>query len=370
MQRTDQTLMEQMKISSREIRQRKKLIGFGPGDIQALRALKTRVADSIEVVVDTFYEYILGVDEMDRLIGDADSLVRLKNYQRQYILTLFEGEYGEEYVHSRLRVGMVHRRIGLDPKYYVSAVHRLKTILNEVVVQGAGKECKDCQSSSASLDKIIMFDLCLIVDTYIQSLMEDASHSRHQLSEHIQSLEETVARRTRTLADQARHDGLTGLLNQHAFYQELKREVIRSNRLNHPLVLLYFDLDKFKKLNDTRGHKAGDEVLKKVAESVKKVTRENEITARYGGDEFCIILPESEESQGEIVAKRVCGILEKDLAGSGVSCSIGIASSSPDQPLDADTLVKEADAAMYRAKLKKGFSICFQEDITEKSAGA
>ncbi|HCY83958.1 MAG TPA: GGDEF domain-containing protein [Desulfobacteraceae bacterium] len=364
MHRTDKTLMEQMKISGREIRQRKALLGFGPEDVEALKSLKKKVTDTIEVIVANFYEKILNFDEMDRLIGDAGSLSRLKNYQRNYILTLFDGEYGEEYVHSRLRVGMVHRRIGLDPQYYIAAVHHLKAILQEVVIQGAGKNCVNCGHSMASLDKIIMFDLTLIVDTYIDSLMEDARHSRHKLAEYIQSLEETVAERTKSLAEQARHDGLTGLLNQHAFYQELKRELIRSNRLDSSVTLLYFDLDGFKALNDTQGHQAGDEVLKKVADAVTGITRRNEITARYGGDEFCIILPESIENDGRNVAGRVFEVLEKALEGSGVSCSIGIAASTPQSPLDADALVKAADQAMYLAKRSEGFTVCDQADLS------
>lgn len=357
MHRTEQTLMEQMKISGREIRQRKALLAFGPDDVRALAELKSRVTQDIDVIVEDFYRRILDFDAMDRLIGDAGSLSRLKNYQRHYILTLFDGEYDEEYVHSRLRIGMVHRRIGVEPQYYISAVYHLKNILREVVIEGADKACKTCSDQVSALDKIIMFDLSLIVDTYIESLMEDARHSRNKLSEYTQSLEETIAHRTRKLAEQARHDGLTGLLNQHAFYRELKRELIRSNRLNHAVTLLYFDLDGFKQLNDTRGHQAGDDILKQTAASVNQVIRENEITARYGGDEFCVILPESVESQGKIVAQRICEALEICLEGSGVTCSIGIATSTPDRALDADVLVKAADRAMYRAKKIKGFAV-------------
>jgi diguanylate cyclase (GGDEF)-like protein len=210
-----------------------------------------------------------------------------------------------------------------------------------------------------------MFDLSLIVDTYIESLMEDASHSRRKLSEYILSLEETVAQRTQKLAEQARHDGLTGLLNQHAFYQELKREIIRSSRLSHPVALLYFDLDGFKQLNDTQGHQMGDEILKKTAEAVQGVTRENEITARYGGDEFCLILPHTSGEQAEIVAQRLCSALETALEGSGVSCSIGLAATTPDKPLDADGLVKAGDQAMYRAKKKKGFAISIHTELDD-----
>ena len=143
-------------------------------------------------------------------------------------------------------------------------------------------------ASLDALDKIIMFDLSLIVDTYITSLMDESRCSKEKLSEYVLSLEETIAHRTRRLKDQARHDGLTGLLNQHSFYQELKRELARSSRLNHPVALLYFDLDGFKGLNDTKGHKAGDDILVAVARTVTQVTRQNEITARYGGDNFVL----------------------------------------------------------------------------------
>jgi diguanylate cyclase (GGDEF)-like protein len=357
MKRTDQTLMEQMKSTPNEIARRKELLAFDDKDAKFLSGLKGIVTDNIEQVVQLFYQQILSFDDIDRIIGDAESLERLRKYQRQYILTLFDGQYDEEYVHSRLRVGMVHRRIGLEPRYYLAAVHHLKSILRQILIQGFEKDCTVCNNSLTALDKIIMFDLSLIVDTYITSLMEETRRSREEVSEYAQSLEETIARRTQRLKDLARNDGLTGLLNQSAFYGELRRELARSSRLNHCVVLLYFDLDGFKNLNDTRGHKAGDDVLVKVAAAVGQVTRQNEITARYGGDEFCIILPESLVEQGLIVGKRLCEAIEKGVKGTHVTCSIGIASSTPDHPLDADSLVRLADAAMYKAKTRKGFSM-------------
>jgi len=363
MKRTDQTLMEQMKITPKEISRRKELLAFDEKDAKFLSGVKSIIFDNIEGVVEQFYQQILSFDDMDRLIGDAESLERLRKYQRQYILALFDGQYDEEYVHSRLRVGMVHRRIGLELRYYLAAVHHLNAILRQILIQGFEKECRVCSSSLAALDKIILFDLSLTVDTYITSLMEETRRSREEVSEYAQALEEIIARRTQRLKDQARHDGLTGLLNQSAFYGELKRELARSSRLNHCVVLLYFDLDGFKKLNDTSGHKAGDDVLVKVADSVGRVMRQNEITARYGGDEFCIILPESRVEQGMIVAKRLCAAIEKGVQGTHVTCSIGIASSTPDHPLDADSLVKLADSAMYKAKTRKGFSMEVATDI-------
>ncbi|MBU0970352.1 MAG: GGDEF domain-containing protein, partial [Proteobacteria bacterium] len=109
MNKTDQTLMEQMKITGREIARRKALLSFDEKDALSLSGFKPIVFSNIEVIVEKFYDWVTSFGDLDRLIGDRESLERLKKYQQQYILTLFDGQYDEEYVHSRLRVGMVHR---------------------------------------------------------------------------------------------------------------------------------------------------------------------------------------------------------------------------------------------------------------------
>ncbi len=357
MSRTDQTLMEQMKITWLEISRRKEYLGFEEADAKILSDLRPIISEHVDDICEQFYKRLLVFDEMDRIIGDIETLHRLKNYQRQYIISLFDGQYDEEYVHSRLRVGLVHRRIGLDPKFYMAAVFHLKQIFHDVLLGHVKSDYTVCSIWLLAVDKILNFDLALIIDTYISSLMEQAQHSRDKLAEYTRSLEDTVAKRTRRLKDQARRDGLTGLLNQNTFYKELRRELSRANRLNYPVTLLYFDLDNFKKLNDTKGHKAGDEILIAVAQTLKKVSRKDEITARYGGDEFCAILSDCPMKGGVVAAKRLRTAIGESVKGTDISCSIGIACSTPQKMLDADLLVKKADAAMYEAKKIEGFSI-------------
>jgi diguanylate cyclase (GGDEF)-like protein len=357
MKTTDQTLMEQLKITEREILRRKEYLDFTDQDAKQLESMREIIADEIDDIVDLFYKKILPFDEMDRVIGDAETLSRLKNYQRQYILSLFDGQYDEEYVHSRLRVGVVHKRIGLDPKYYISAVHNLGAILRELISKRSDRYCDSCMKSQLAVEKILMFDLSLTVDTYISSLIAETRRSRDELENYAESLEETVAQRTQSLRELARHDGLTGLINQHTFYEELKRELSRASRLNRSTVLIYFDLDGFKKLNDSKGHKAGDAVLVAVAAAMKKVTRENEVAARYGGDEFCIILSARSLDDGKVVSERLCDGIKASIPETSVSCSIGIAISTPEKSMDANALVKTADKAMYAAKKEPGFSI-------------
>ncbi len=358
---TDQTLIEQLKISKKEIERRKEYLNFTETDILTLTSLKGLIEEHINEIVDEFYKRILPFDEIDRVIGDAETLKRLKNYQRHYILRLFSGHYGEDYVHSRLRVGVVHKRIGLDPKFYVSAVHNLSTILRKIVSSHNKTDCQSCVSSLAAIEKIIMFDLSLTFDTYIYSLMDETKRSKDELENYTESLEEIISERTKLLKEQARHDGLTNLLNQRSFYEELRKELSRGERRNHSTVLIYFDLDKFKKLNDSQGHKRGDETLQAVSESMQNSLRENEISARYGGDEFCIIVPEGSLQEAKQICTRLSKIIEESTTGTGISCSMGIAISSPEKNYDADSLVKKADEAMYAAKKESGFSIKIAE---------
>lgn len=363
MKTTDHTLIELLKISKREIERRKEYLGFNQEDIQVLVSLKELISENIDNIVEEFYKKILPFDEIDRIIGDAETLRRLKNYQRNYILSLFDGDYQEEYVHSRLRVGVVHKRIGVDPKFYVSAVHHLSTILRNIVSINNKNDCQSCVSSLSAIEKIIMFDLSLTFDTYINSLMNETRRSKKELEHYTESLEEVISERTKLLKAQANHDGLTNLLNQRSFYNELRKELSRGQRRNHSTVLIYFDLDGFKKLNDSQGHKRGDEILVAVGESMRSSLRANEISARYGGDEFCIILPEGALQEAEQVCQRLCEAIKRSTESSGISCSFGIAVSSPENNLDADSLVKKADAAMYKAKKISGFSITTADQI-------
>ncbi len=357
MKTTSQTLIEQLKITRHEIDRRKKYLNFTDENVRTLTSLRGLVADNIDAIIDHFYDKILPFDEMDRIIGDAETLRRLRMYQRNYVLSLFDGEYDEDYVHSRLRIGLVHKRIGVNPKFYVSAFYNLSDILKDVVSKNSDSDCAICKSGMDAVEKILMFDLSLTFDTYINSLMDEARRNREELENYTESLEEVISERTELLREQARNDGLTGLLNQRAFYSELRRELSRGQRGNHSTVLIYFDLDGFKKLNDSQGHKRGDDILVAVAESMKKSLRETDLAARYGGDEFCVILPESTIEEARGLCNRLCDQMKSSTEGSGISCSMGIAVSSSETNYDANTLVKMADKAMYEAKKEEGFVI-------------
>jgi two-component system cell cycle response regulator len=167
-------------------------------------------------------------------------------------------------------------------------------------------------------------------------------------------LESAISDRER-FQEMARTDALTGCYNRRALFERLEREVERVKRYDQGLALLLVDLDKFKDVNDARGHLAGDSVLRQVGELLRREARSVDIVARFGGDEFVLVLPETDHEGAVIFAERLRKrIGEHDFAEAGaplfVTVSVGVAAMSAAQSETAEGLIARADAAMYEAK--------------------
>lgn len=153
----------------------------------------------------------------------------------------------------------------------------------------------------------------------------------------------------------ANTDGLTGLLNRRAFLAELDKRLARHLRNKLRGTLIYFDLDNFKKVNDVRGHQTGDEVLKAVADVVRRSLRVVDLASRIGGDEFLIWLEESNRTAAESIAHRLheaARDLDRQYGAEGfpLGFSIGAIFSRLDQLESTESLISRADEAMYAAK--------------------
>jgi len=340
-----------MQISERELRQRKELLQFTIEDVALLSSYKSFIAEHVDLIVNRFYDKQIKTPEISLLIGDSETLRLLRNAMRRYILELFEGIYDADYVNRRLRIGKVHKRIGVSPKLYLSAVWLLQTVLDDQIDQHFTKANDEAGGTAlkASLNKLITLDTQLIFDTYISSLVSEVAAAKEEMTHYAASLEEIVAQRTHELEELSRKDSLTGLFNQRAFHEFLRRDLASSTRYNETLCLAYFDLNEFKQLNDKKGHIAGDELLALVGRSLLNAIRETDIACRYGGDEFAIIMPRTELKDAHNVCKRIIEDFEKS-PNQGVSLSIGVACTSPDEPVEADTLIRNADNLMYESK--------------------
>jgi diguanylate cyclase (GGDEF)-like protein/PAS domain S-box-containing protein len=141
----------------------------------------------------------------------------------------------------------------------------------------------------------------------------------------------------------ARTDELTGLANRRAWDEELRRELERATRLGYSLHVVMLDLDRFKAYNDSFGHQAGDALLREVGAEWRIVSRVTDFVARYGGDEFALLLPDCSDEAAIAVVERLRAALPPD-----VTCCAGLA--RWDGRMTADEIVGRADAAMYEAK--------------------
>ncbi|MGD0958174.1 MAG: GGDEF domain-containing protein [Methylomonas sp.] len=348
MKPTDQSLLEQMRITEFDIASRKALLSLTEQDFILLKEYKAFIETKIDVLVARFYELQTGVAEIALLIGDADTLSRLKSAQRRYVLDLFSGIYDLEYVNNRLRIGLVHKRIGVEPKLYLSAINTLKTLLTGALAEALPDEAERLPLYSA-LDKLFLFDITLVFETYIRSLVSEIETSKDKSERYARALEEKVKERTQELETLTRIDSLTGLLNVRFLNEALTRILRIAQRRSEPVSIAYLDINDFKAINDTQGHLRGDEILHTIGAAIKRISRDEDSCFRYGGDEFCLILPNCREEQArEIYMDRLNAEIKQH--AENVTISLGIVQTGPVEYGEPDELVRLADERMYAAK--------------------
>jgi two-component system, cell cycle response regulator len=169
------------------------------------------------------------------------------------------------------------------------------------------------------------------------------------------------------MKDLAMRDGLTELYNRRVFDETLAQKVKCSDM--RPVSLLIIDLDNFKRVNDTFGHQAGDQVLKTFGKILKESCRGNDLVARFGGEEFAIILSQTKAATAHVIAQRIRNRLEKtaftfDDSQLQMTASIGLATCNGGNTIFTSNLVKQADRALYQAKKTGKNKVCvFPDDL-------
>lgn len=150
-------------------------------------------------------------------------------------------------------------------------------------------------------------------------------------------------------------DDITGLYNMRTMYERIENELRRAKRYDRQVACIMMDIDHFKEVNDTHDHLFGSFVIKELGKLIKRNMRDVDFAARYGGDEFLIVLPETAEEGARVFTERLRAVIEEHVFDDGKAtlkrtCSFGYAISQPAQPIDAKAVVREADHALYRAK--------------------
>jgi diguanylate cyclase (GGDEF)-like protein len=184
---------------------------------------------------------------------------------------------------------------------------------------------------------------------------EPAEH--HEISEIVEALESTasaLSERDAKLLELANHDSLTGLFNRRRFVEELKKEIINVIRNGHTSALFFVDLDQFKYINDACGHPAGDRLIRKVADELTRSVRRGDVVARFGGDEFVILLQQTDIHGAQSLAETILSNMRRMAHVEGervfhIHCSIGVTMLSGNN-LHYDELINQCDIACREAK--------------------
>jgi rsbT co-antagonist protein RsbR len=158
---------DEMQISEEDVNRRKAFLEFRDEDVGALRSLNEAAQKYAGPVIEDLYRHFLSFEETRSFFRDAKVLDRVKQLQKEYFLRLTVGEYGSEYVANRLRIGTVHERINLDPKWYLGAYNFYLRAVAARLQESFGTDTKRAFSSFLSLMKLVFLDIGLAVDTYI-----------------------------------------------------------------------------------------------------------------------------------------------------------------------------------------------------------
>ncbi|GAB2874303.1 hypothetical protein GCM10027277_49420 [Pseudoduganella ginsengisoli] len=434
-----------MTPSDADIAQRLSYFDISPGDLAPLRELRQALRPHMGQVIEAFYSHLRRVPQLNSKLQDAAVAARLHRAHLAYFDELMAGQIDAAYVHNRLRIGLVHQQIGLEPVWYIGAYRAYLDELAPLIQRLLEDRPQQFIPTMSALAKITSFDMALALDTYIESgrrqLLElkeyseqiisslpcgiivagsagqvrtvnqamvdisgyaeedlllhrrddlvaptgknpaSASGTAHEFlfrrrdGENVWvkasvapmqladgdigtvTVIEDIAQRKRfeeDLVRMANYDALTGLANRSLLLIRLQHTLAGARRQQRAAAILFLDLDRFKTINDSLGHDAGDRVLIEVGRRLQRVVRETDTVARLGGDEFVVFISDlHDETPAATLSRHILDTLSRPMLIHGhevaLSCSIGV-SVFPQDGSDAKELLKNADAAMYQAK--------------------
>ncbi len=294
-----------------------------------LRRLQPIVAANIDMVLTQFYEKILSDPAMVSVFGENASMPKAKAKQREHWLDwVFLARFDAEYLTRCKRIGRAHKVHGVLPAYYLFGYHFMSRNMKSLILEKF-PDRHEADRLISSVEKALFLDIDLAISVYCSEMTEDWRQS-------------------------SLYDSLTGILNRRGIAESLKKTLSETRLYSAPVTVALLDIDHFKKVNDTYGHSAGDIALSRVAELISASMRDGDIVGRWGGEEFIIVMHDTNLDEGREVAERVRRHIETleiqlDETTMTLTASLGISElTSNEQTIEP--AVARADTALYAAK--------------------
>ncbi|TDY02811.1 diguanylate cyclase [Thiohalophilus thiocyanatoxydans] len=320
------------------------LFELSSGDKKLADILQRHVIQpNVDEIVDKFYDFMLSHDRFRPYLEDKVLIARLKKSQRNYLYTLGVEFDTPNYFEERIHVGTIHKQVGLPTTLYQSAYTKLLGIIIDKIPASNEQPGANRRELESFARRITAFDMSLAI------------HSYHV--EHIQEMQvslNTLRTEGAQLRDQVTTDELTGVHTRNSIMEIFSRMLTQSRSQKTNLSLAMVDLDHFKQINDTHGHLAGDKVLKEVGEKIQGLLRSEDFVGRYGGEEFMIILNNTDLAGSNIVMERLRSSVSDnpieidDDQHIQVTLSAGVTTLREED--DEDSFFHRADEALYEAK--------------------
>lgn len=340
----DYPLCERCGLDPNSIQDRIRLLGLERPEMEQVgRELqKSVIAPNVGRIVDNFCGSLAGLCEFTPIVENSATVSLLRARHESYLLGLGIGFHEREYFEERLRIGAVYQRAGVPQSLYQCTFQGLQSLLIDNIPDAIRQDEAAFEALLRFILKITALDMSLAAESFCSARVSDLKQtlqSERDKSEHLHKLSVT--------------DWLTKLHNHSYSRRCLDAALLRANTEGSSLCVIMADLDRFKSINDKYGHLVGDEVLRIAAARMVSAARAGDEIGRYGGEEFLLILEDSDTQEGLEVAERIRKNISDDAIHSGenrirLSVSLGLTTAGEGDTVNS--LIERADTALYVAK--------------------
>ena len=332
------------KMYAMDIERRASLLGLlelKTDDHKVAKVLHQLILDKqADKIVDDFYSYLLQHNEYALLLED-DLIPALKQTQSDYVRSFGVDFDSSDYFDHRLQIGLVHKKVGLTLGLYQCAYRHLQQLMLNQIPENFMQDGVNGRDLCCFIHKITTLDMTLAIETYHEALVMD-----------IQDELDNVHFEKAALRERVQTDSLTGLFTRE-YGLAILNKGLTSEKKDNGLCIILADIDHFKVVNDTYGHLAGDEVLRKISKLFISAVRDFDTVCRFGGEEFMIVLRHTTNDVAMKVAERIRQSVSKKVIqydGKDIHVTISQGVAIAESGSDSIGLLDKADTALYKAK--------------------